>query len=304
MEAKVLGWTNEKISPLILGAWEYGSPSIIEEQNAIKIITKAIESGINAIDIAESYWNGSSERIVGKTIKQFKRDEVFIITKVSPEHLRYNDVLRAADASLKRLDTTYIDLYLVHAPNQYVPIRETAKAMERLFNEGKIRYVGVSNFSLPLLREFREHLSKTDVAANELHYNVLIRDVEKEVFPYMLKENIPLLAYDSLGLGYLIGRKEIRNEYKWYILAKEVYIKNLEPLVNEITALAKELNKTPSQVVLNWLVSKDNVFAIFNTTKEEHLKENLGSLGWKLDDREIRRIDEMVKKVSLDYFAQ
>lgn len=303
MERKTLGWTNERISPLILGSWEYGNPSIIDEQNAIKIISNAIELGINAIDTAESYGNGYSERVIGKAIKQFKRDEVFIITKVSPQHLRYDDVLRAVEGSLKRLDTNYIDLYLVHWPNHYIPIRETAKAMERLFNEGKIRYIGLSNFSLPLLREFREHLSKTDVAANELHYNVLIRDVEKEVLPYMQRENIPLLAYDSLGLGYLVGRKEIRNEYRWYVLAKEAYIKNLEPLITDIEKIAKELNKTPAQVVLNWLISKENVFAIFNTTKEEHLKENLGSLGWNLSEKDLERIDQSVKKVVLDYFV-
>ncbi|MDT7862414.1 MAG: aldo/keto reductase [Saccharolobus sp.] len=304
MERKTLGWTGEKISPLILGSWEYGTTSIIDEANAVKIIRKAIEMGINAIDTAESYGNGLSEIVIGRAIKQFKREEVFIITKVSIDHLRYNDVLRAAEGSLKRLETNYIDLYLVHWPNHYVPIRETAKAMERLFNEGKIRYIGLSNFSLPLLREFREHLSKTDVAANELHYNLLFRDVEKEVLPYMQRENIPLLAYDSLGLGYLVGRKEVRNEYRWYVLARETYIRSIEPLVNEISSIAKELNKTPAQVVLNWLISKDSVFAIFNTTKEEHLKDNLGSIGWKLGDNELRRIDEAVKKVIIDYFVR
>ncbi|WP_338598329.1 aldo/keto reductase [Sulfolobus tengchongensis] len=304
METKILGWSNEKISPLILGSWEYGTPSIIDENNAVRIIGKAVELGVNAIDTAESYGNGLSETVIGKAIKRFKREDVFIITKVSIDHLRYDDVLRAAEGSLKRLDTNYIDLYLVHWPNHYVPIRETAKAMEKLFNDGKIRYIGLSNFSLPLLREFREHLSKTDVVANELHYNVLFRDVEKEVLPYMLRENIALLAYDSLGLGYLIGRKEIRNEYKWYVLAREAYVKNLEPLVEEIKSIAKELGKTPAQVVLNWLISKENVFAIFNTTNEDHLKENLGSLGWKLRESDVKRLDESVRKVIIDYFTR
>jgi diketogulonate reductase-like aldo/keto reductase len=87
-------------------------------------------------------------------------------------------------------------------------------------------------------------------------------------------------------------------------LARETYIRSIEPLVNEISSIAKELNKTPAQVVLNWLISKDSVFAIFNTTKEEHLKDNLGSIGWKLGDNELRRIDEAVKKVIIDYFVR
>ncbi len=304
MEKKVLGWTGERVSPLILGSWQFGTPSIIDENNAISVIKKAVELGINAIDTAESYGNGVSESVIGKAIKAFKREDVFVITKVSIDHLRYDDVLRAAEGSLKRLNTTYIDLYLVHWPNHYVPIRETAKAMERLFNEGKVRYIGLSNFSLPLLREFREHLSKTDVAANELHYNLLFRDVEKEILPYMMRENIPVLAYDSLGLGYLIGRKEIKNEYRWYILAREAYIKSIESLVEEINSIAKQLNKSPAQVVLNWLIMKDNVFAIFNSTKEEHIRDNLGSIGWKLGEEALRRLDEAVKKVSIDYFIR
>ncbi|ARM77080.1 aldo/keto reductase [Acidianus manzaensis] len=303
METKRLGWTDEKISPLILGSWEYGNSSIIDENSAVEMIRKAIELGVNTIDTAEVYGNGMSETIIGKAIKKFKRDEVFIITKVSIDHLRYDDVLKAIEGSLRRLDTSYVDLYLVHWPNHYVPIRETAKAMERVYKEGKARYIGLSNFSLPLLREFREYLSKTDVAANELHYNILFRDVEKEVLPYMNNEDISLLAYDSLGLGYLVGRKEIKNEYRWYILAREAYIKNIQPLIEEIERIAKELGKTPAQIVLNWLLIKNNVFPIFNTTKESHLKDNLGSIGWKLSNEELSKLEDSVKKIKIDYFV-
>jgi myo-inositol catabolism protein IolS len=299
MDRRALGWTGEKISPLILGSWEYGNQSMVEEERAISVISKAVELGINAIDTAESY--GESERIVGKAIKRFKRDEVFIITKVSPEHLRYDDVLRAAEGSLKRLDTTHIDLYLVHWPNAYVPLRETMKAMERLYSEGKIRYIGLSNFPLPLLRDAREHLSKTDVAANELHYNLLFREVEKEVMPYMVAEDIPLLAYDPLGLGFLLGRKESRREYQWYILARQGSVSGLDSLVEELREVARAREKTVAQVALNWLLMKKGVFPIFNTGKIEHLEEDLGSLGWELTLNDLRRIDEAVSKVKFNY---
>ncbi|AWR95224.1 aldo/keto reductase [Acidianus brierleyi] len=296
------GWTKEKIFPLILGSWEFGTKTMVTREDSKKIIKEAINLGINAIDTAETYGNGESERILGEIIKEIRREDIFIITKVSENHLRYNDVLRAAEGSLRRLNVNYIDLYLVHWPNSYVPIRETAKALEKLYEEGKVRYVGLSNFSLPLMKEFREYLSKTDVAANELHYNLLFRDVEKEIYPYMKKENIPLLAYDSLGLGYLIGRKEVRDEFRWYYLARQEYISSLEPLLGELERISKETGKTLAQIVLNWLLNKENVFPIFNTSKINHLKENIESIGWKLEENILKEIDDAISKVNIDYF--
>ncbi|MEM4970316.1 MAG: aldo/keto reductase [Sulfolobales archaeon] len=300
IERRVFGWTGEKISPLILGSWEYGAPSIISEEQAVRIIKRAIELGINAIDTAESYGAGLSEKIIGRAIKGFRRDELFIITKVSYEHLRYDDVIKAAEASLKRLETSYIDLYLIHWPHHYIPLRETLKAMERLWSEGKIRYIGVSNFPLPMLRAAREYLSRTDIATNQVHYNMLYREVEKELLPYMLQENIALQAYDPLALGFLVGRKEIRDEYRWYRLARPEVIEAIQPLVNEVKAIASELGKTPAQVVLNWLLIKENVFPVFNTTKEEHLVDNIGSLGWRLSKEHLDRIDRVWASIKLE----
>jgi len=300
IEKRVFGWTGEKISPLILGSWEYGAPSIVSEEHAVRIIRRAVELGINAIDTAEGYGAGLSEKIIGRAIKGFRRDELFIITKVSYDHLRYDDVIKAAEASLKRLETSYIDLYLIHWPHHYIPLRETLKAMERLWSEGKIRYIGVSNFPLPMLRAAREHLSRTDIATNQVHYNMLYREVEKELLPYMVQENIALQAYDPLALGFLIGRKEIREEYRWYRLAKPEVIEAIQPLVNEVRAIAAELGKTPAQVVLNWLLIKENVFPVFNTTKEEHLIDNIGSLGWRLSKEHLDRIDRVWVSIKLE----
>ncbi|BBD73542.1 aldo/keto reductase [Sulfodiicoccus acidiphilus] len=298
MERKKLGWTGEEISPLILGTFEHGVRTLVSEEEAVKLLNRAIELGINAFDTAESYGKGESERVLGKVIKGVKRDEVFLITKVSPEHLRYDDVLKSAERSMRRLDVSYIDLYLVHWPNHYVPLRETAKAMEKLVNDGKVRYVGVSNFSLPLLREFREHLSRTDVAADEVHYNLLFRAIEEEVYPYASREGIPILAYDPLGLGYLVGRREIRDEYRWYFLAKDGVVEALAPLVEEVRKTAERLGLTPAQVLLGWLTSKELVFPVFNTTKQKHLEENVGFRETPLDA--IQSLESISTKVWLD----
>jgi len=118
----------------------------------------------------------------------------------------------------------------------------------------------------------------------------------------MKRENIPLLAYDSLGLGYLIGRKEVRDEFRWYYLARQEYISSLEPLLGELERISKETGKTLAQIVLNWLLNKENVFPIFNTSKTEHLKENIGSIEWKLGENILKEIDDAISKVNIDYF--
>jgi aryl-alcohol dehydrogenase-like predicted oxidoreductase len=129
---------------------------------------------------------------------------------------------------------------------------------------------------------------------------MLYREVEKELLPYMVQENIALQAYDPLALGFLIGRKEIREEYRWYRLAKPEVIEAIQPLVNEVRAIAAELGKTPAQVVLNWLLIKENVFPVFNTTKEEHLIDNIGSLGWRLSKEHLDRIDRVWVSIKLE----
>jgi aryl-alcohol dehydrogenase-like predicted oxidoreductase len=151
-----------------------------------------------------------------------------------------------------------------------------------------------------MLRAAREYLSRTDIATNQVHYNMLYREVEKELLPYMVQENIALQAYDPLALGFLIGRKEIREEYRWYRLAKPEVIEVIQPLVNEVRAIAAELGKTPAQVVLNWLLIKENVFPVFNTTKEEHLIDNIGSLGWRLSKEHLDRIDRVWVSIKLE----
>jgi aryl-alcohol dehydrogenase-like predicted oxidoreductase len=138
------------------------------------------------------------------------------------------------------------------------------------------------------------------VAVNQVHYNLLYREIEKELMPYMIQENIAIQAYDPLALGFLIGRREIRDEYRWYRLARPEIIEAIQPLVNEIKTIASEIGRTPAQVVLNWLLIKENVFPVFNTTKEEHLIDNIGSIGWRLSKEHLERIDRIWTSIKLE----
>lgn len=286
-----LGWTGERISKIGLGTWQFGVSSLGSEQQALKLIRAALLLGVTTIDTAESY---SSEHIVGKALQEMERKDVFLITKVSREHLSYELLLASCERSLRALGTSYIDLYLVHHDSMRVPLSETMKAMEYLQRNGKTRYIGVSNFSLNRLREARDCLSHTDVAVNEVHYNIVDRGAGK-MLPYMQRERLGLLAYDPLGLGFLIGRVHTRKEYQWHPLGKTETLSKLEKVTTALNDISISSGRTPAQIALNWLATQEGVFPIFNTRSLDHLKDNLGCFGWELSNKQVERIDDAVR---------
>ena len=201
MEYRELGKTGIKIPVLGMGTWGIGGFSsrlFGEEDNVICALQLGLELGMKFIDTAEMYGHGHSEEVVAKAVKN-QRDEVFIATKVSGEHLAHDDVLKACEASLRRLDTNYIDLYQVHWPNYRIPISETMKAMERLVAEGKVRYIGVSNFSVRQTRDAQESLSKSELASNQVEYSLAERSIEEDLLPYAQKEHITIIAYTPVA---------------------------------------------------------------------------------------------------------
>jgi myo-inositol catabolism protein IolS len=253
-----------------------------------KVIEAALELGVSLIDTAEIYGDGLSEKIVGKVIKG-RRDEVLLITKVSGDHLEYDEVLRSAKKSLRRLDTDFIDLYLVHWPIRNVPLRETMRAMERLVTEGKVHYIGVSNFDVGQLKKANEELSRCEVIANEVKYNLLEREAEDDVLPFCQEEDIALLAYGPLARGLLTGR--FMDEHRipdddwrrgdWFFKG-ESFKKGLD-MVSVLKEIGAEYGKTAGQVAINWLLGKRMVFPIFGASNVEQVAENCGATDWSMD---------------------
>lgn len=183
METKKLSRTDIDVPVIGMGTWKLGglyTPDYRDDEKAIESLKAGIELGLSLIDTAEMYGAGHTEELVGKAV-QGVRERVFIATKVLPEHLSYDEVLRAAERSLKRLDTDYIDLYQIHAPNPNIPIIETMRAMETLADKGKIRFIGVSNFSLELLKQAQECLSKYQIVSNQVEYNLLDKRIERDL---------------------------------------------------------------------------------------------------------------------------
>ncbi|MCF6155373.1 MAG: aldo/keto reductase [Candidatus Brocadia sp.] len=276
MEFKKL--TDTITIPVIgLGTWTIGGGDVADtmyDSEDISAMKTAIKLGITHIDTAEAYAQGHSEELVGRAISAFDRKNLFITSKVSPDHLSYEDLLASAKGSLQRLNTDYIDLYLIHAPNPDIPIQETMKAMDFLGEQKLVKCIGVSNFTAEQIKEAQKH-TKNKIVANQIEYNLLVRnegrvtnDMESKIIPYCQENNILIIAWRPLAKGELA-----------------------KPGFKILDELAKKYNKAQSQIAINWLISKKGIVTITKSTKVEHLKENLGAIGWKLQQEDIDRLN-------------
>ena len=279
MEYRPFGKSGVKVS--VIGMGTYYDPLWIaasmiglkpSRERKIQALRVGLENGINLIDTAEIY---GSETIVGEAIKGFNRDELFIATKVWPSHLRYDSVIKAAQGSLRRLGVKYIDLYQIHFPNRKVPIEETMRAMEYLVDKGIIRFIGLSNFNLKQVIEAQQALKRHEVVALQLPYSLVDRRIEEDIIPYSKKENIAILCYYPLGHGRLVRE----------------FPEDLLTLVKK-----NHGDKTPAQIALNWIISKhENTFPIPRASNPIHVEENLGAVGWRLSEEEIKIIEARFK---------
>lgn len=261
---------DSSVTSIGMGTWGIGgreNPDYSRDRESIEVLRHGIELGINLIDTAEFYGTGHSEELVGEAIKGFEREELFIVSKVWPTNFGYESAKKAARASARRLGT-YIDLYLLHWPvDDFKRIEETLHALEELVDEGLIRYIGVSNFNLELLRKSQEAMRKYEIVANQVKYSLRDRWPETSgLLDYMKREGIALMAYTPLEKGSLA-----RNPC--------------------LAGIGKSYGKTAAQVTLNYLIWEENVVAIPKAGNRVHLEENFGAMGWRLskEDREKAR---------------
>ncbi|PUA31128.1 MAG: aldo/keto reductase [Candidatus Terraquivivens tikiterensis] len=268
VEYRELGRTGWKVPVLGQGTWGIGgfySKDESKDAEAIEAIRLGIELGMAFIDTAEAYGGGHSEEVVGKAIADTKA-EVFVATKVSPEHLSYESVIRSAKASLRRLNVKTIDLYQVHWPNPRIPIRETMRAMERLVKDGLVRFIGVSNFSVSELEEAMASLAREEIVSNQVEYSLLERGIERDMIPFCERERITVIAYSPLARGKL-------SEPDKHLSKDEA---------DALRKLAEKYRKTPSQIALNWVIRRPIAVAIPKAARVEHVRENAGSADWSM----------------------
>lgn len=272
MEFKRLGNTDVEVAAVGMGTWGIGGFSnriTSADRHQAEALRHGIELGMTHIDTAESYAAGHSEEVVGEAVRGV-RDRVFIATKVSPQNFHYDDVIKAAEGSLRRLKVNHVDLYQLHWPNPRIPIKETMSAMEHLLQNGRIRFIGVSNFSVSQMREAQEGLSKAEIVSNQVEYSLMNREIEREVLPYCEKEKISIIAYSPLARGELLSGRS-------------------KQILHEVSS---KYGKTPAPVALNWLLSKSNVVTIPKATRIEHLEENAGATGWEISNDDANLLDK------------
>jgi len=260
MNYKFLGDTTVRLPEIGLGTFNY--------QGGVEPLRAAIASGADLIDTAESY---GTEEIVGEAIRG-NRDRVFLAGKVSPAHFRRRDLVLAAERSLRRLRTDYIDLYQLHRPNYTVPIQETMAAMEELVEQGKIRFIGISNFSVAELKKAHAALSQYKIVSNQVRYSLVQRSIEPVLLPYCQENRITVIAYSPLAAGL-----------------HHIKLRDSENILARVAAIT---GKTEAQVALNWCISKDAVVAIPKATSIDHVVEDCAASDWRLSPDQIRLLDK------------
>jgi len=259
---KMLAKTGIQLPEIALGTWQY--------RGGVEPLRAGIALGANFIDTAESY---ETEKIVGQAIHGI-RDQVFLATKVSPRHFRRAEVFKAAETSLHRLKTDYIDLYQLHWPNYSVPIAETMGAMETLVEMGKVRFIGVSNFSAGEIEQAQAALSKTRIVSNQVRYNLVDRTIEYGLRQYCEANHITVLAFSPLAHGLDRIRKHDR--------------------CDALGRISTTLGRTRAQVALNWCISYTSVIAIFKANQIEHVRENCGASGWYLQPEQMHILNRQI----------
>jgi myo-inositol catabolism protein IolS len=304
-----LGDSELRISRTGIGIWQASGDWKGNDGEIIKAIERAHELGVNLVDTAEAYGDGHSEEVLGQALRKVGRENLVIATKVNGAHLRYDELQKACKASMARLGVTEIDLYQVHWPDPWeqIPLKHTMKALEKLYGEGKIRAIGVSNFAVRDLEEARSYLSKAEIVSNQLRYNLLQREIEEEVLPYCEKNGISVLAYSPLAQGALTGkynskslpRGDVRETNKLFTRRNMAQIEKLIPVLSKIAA---KHSVTTGQVALGWLTSNKVVVPIPGAKNPSQAEENVRGGELRLSGREQTEIRNGAALVKIDYF--
>ena len=305
MKYTSIGDTSTKISQIGLGTWQFGSSgwgygTDFTKDDAIAIVHKALDLGINLIDTAEVYGRGNSEKIIGEAIKGYDREQIIISTKFMPLTVRPSSSIRALQKSLKRLQTSYIDIYFIHWPNPVLPLGKTLHHLESMIDEGLIRYIGVSNFSMKRFQTAQQKMQSYRIQLNQINYSLAKNKAEKKFLPYAMKEKITLMAYSPLAQGFLTGKYSINNVPKGTRGTNTLFRKkNLErgkPLLDLLETIGKKYDATPAQIALNWLIKDIAVVAIPGAKNLDQIETNANAGKFELLEEDLHQIRSVLEQ--------
>jgi len=255
----------ERVPALGMGTWEMGDHRA-SRKDEIACLQHGIDLGMSLIDTAEMYGEGASEKLVGEAVAG-RRDKVFLVSKVYPYNATRKGTIAACERSLARLGTDCLDLYLLHWRGS-VPFAETVEAFERLQRDGKIRHWGVSNLDAAEMDVLVATPGGHAVATNQVLYNLSRRGVEWRLLPWCTEHKIPAMAYSPIEQARLLRNRDL-------------------------LTLASAIGRTPAQMALAWLLSRDGVIAIPKAARRAHLDENFAALECTLDRATLARLDEI-----------
>jgi diketogulonate reductase-like aldo/keto reductase len=263
MEFRDFGRTGIQLPVVGLGTWQYRA--------GVEPLRAGIVLGARFIDTAESY---GSEEVVGQAIRGIRSD-IFLATKVSPRHFRYSDVIKAANESLRRLNTDYVDLYQLHWPNYTVALEETLGALETLIDQGKVRFIGVSNFMLGDLKKARAATTKHQIVSNQVRYNLIDRTIEGGLLRYCQQSGIAIIAHSPLATGL-----------------QSIHAMDPE---NVLGTVASRRSRSVAQIALNWCLSNTGVVTIPKASSVEHVTENCCAADFQLNQEELQLLNSKVR---------
>lgn len=306
VEKVQLGKTDLYVNPIGLGTNAVGGHNLypnLSEETGKQVVRTALENGVNFLDTAFIYGPERSEELIGEVLKEFRREDTVIATKGahklvgdkieidnSPAFLR-----QAVEDSLRRLQTDYIDLFYIHYPDESTPKYEAVGELKKLKDEGKIRAIGVSNFSIEQLKEANQD-GYVDVLQSE--YNLFKRQAEKDLLPYTAEQGISFVPYFPLASGLLAGKYTKETKFddlraKNPLFQGEEFVRNLEK-VEQLRPIAEAKNTEIAYVVLAWYLTRESIDALIpGAKKAEQVVNNLKTLDVQLTKEEIESIDRI-----------
>ena len=324
MKYNLLGNTGLYVSELCLGTMTFGGRGMwtaigtLPQDQVNSLVKQAVDGGINFIDTANIYSEGLSEQMTGQAIRDLglKRDDLVIATKVRGQMgegpndvgLSKKHILQQADESLARLDMDYIDLYQIHGFDKLTPLEETLEALDLLVKSGKVRYIGCSNLAAWQLMKAlgisaQKHLSK--FVSLQAYYTIAGRDLERELVPLLLDQKVGLMVWSPLAGGLLSGKysrdAETKEGRRVNFDFPPVNKEKAFDIIDVMRKVADDKGVTVAQIALAWLLHQSAVSSvIIGANKPEQLADNLNSVNIKLDDSELKELDE-VSKLSPEY---
>ncbi|PSL28233.1 aldo/keto reductase [Chitinophaga ginsengisoli] len=317
MKYSKLGNTGLVVSRLSFGAMTFGNdPSItavykVTQEDAQTMVDKALDAGINFFDTADGYSAGQSEVMLGKALAK-RRQDVVIATKVgfrtgepvTQAGLSRRHILYSCEQSLKRLNTDYIDLYIVHKEDPYTPLEETLETLDMLVRAGKVRYIGFSNWTVwkaAIAYQMQKERGWATFCNGQMYYSLLGRDVEYDIVPFMQHAGIGMTIWSPLAGGFLSGKytregaKDQDNRLSGFDILPFDKEKGYD-VVDVLKEIAATHNASPAQVALSWLLSKPVVSSILvGASKLHQLENNLKAVEMELNDTEIKTLDDLTQ---------